>query len=94
MIPPFFGKKPCQKYTVEELKRHFFLGARIGMTKNQNPKKAALVLSTWGHLGTSGLIGEWESRSSDSRPSLKNRRNKISAQDRAQRSADHPSENP
>lgn len=55
------------------------------MTKNQNTKKTTLVLSTWGHLGTSGLIGEWEPRSSEQHLSIKDRRNKISAEERVQK---------
>lgn len=50
------------------------------MTKNQNPKKATLVLSTWGHLGTSGLIGEWEPRSSDRHHPARDRMNKVRAE--------------
>ena len=38
------------------------------MTKQQDSKKRTFLLSTWGHLGFSGLIGEWETRLSSKYP--------------------------
>ncbi len=38
------------------------------MTKQQDSKKRTFLLSTWGHLGLSGLIGEWETRLSTKYP--------------------------
>ena len=38
------------------------------MTKQQDSKKRTFLLSTWGHLGLSGLIGEWETRLANKYP--------------------------
>lgn len=54
------------------------------MTKLKRTDKSTLILSTWGHLGLSGLIGEWEPRSSDIHPSQKDRRTRLPAQGNTQ----------
>ena len=51
------------------------------MTKLKRTKKPTIILSTWGHLGLSGLIGEWEPRSSDKHPTQKDRGSRLPAQE-------------
>jgi len=51
------------------------------MTKLKRTDKSTIILSTWGHLGLSGLIGEWEPRSSDIHSSQKDRRTHPPAQE-------------
>lgn len=49
------------------------------MTKQDNPEKTTLRVSTWGHLGLSGLIGEWESRASGNQSFQHTQRNRLPA---------------
>jgi len=58
------------------------------MIKQKSPKKSTLIVSTWGHLGTSGLIGEWESRSSGHKVKGKDRKSQNSSLEISQPNTD------